>query len=302
MGGVRCWLHLVEMTWKWQKLGATRSTSAGFFPSFRWNPAPFLKSSRRKGNLVPKKARWNSTEIPKVDQNFQGIPKFTSSLYYFWTWQLMFPTCAVVIFEQIRPWKTPGKVLQNTGGVMSITNGIKVERFFLEREVETPFLGCKVEDQSYLGGGFKYVLKILSPRFLGEDSHFDWYFSKGWNHQLVMDELGGIFHCSPRLMAESFFLFETNSKFDPCNSKGKTGLPKEFEGLLQGLFCFWMCTPLRFYIAIVHAWLPNDGNPFVHWHKVWIMIKFNMGINKLGSSLSPIPYPMGIPLYTGRTF
>ena len=63
------------------------------------------------------------------------------------------------------------EVLQNTGGVMSITNGIKVERFFL-REVEDLFWVAKC-DQSYSGGGFKYFLKIFSPRFLGEDSHFD---------------------------------------------------------------------------------------------------------------------------------
>ena len=38
---------------------------------------------------------------------------------------------------------------------------------------------------SWLGGGFKYVL--CSPLF-GEDSHFDKYFSLGWNHQLVSNK------------------------------------------------------------------------------------------------------------------
>ena len=137
--------------------------------------------------------------------------------------------------------------------------------FFL-REVEDLFWVAKC-DQSYSGGGFKYFLKIFSPRFLGEDSHFDWYFSKGWNHQIVMDDLGGIFHCSPRLMAERVFLFETNSKYHPCNSKGKTGLPK--QKCLRG--CYGVYPPSILHCKCICT-CGSQMNSFVHWHKVWIMI------------------------------
>ena len=42
--------------------------------------------------------------------------------------------------------------------------------------------GTKTSRHPILGGGFKYFL--FSP-LLEEDAHFDWYFSRGWNHQLV---------------------------------------------------------------------------------------------------------------------
>ena len=63
------------------------------------------------------------------------------------------------------------------------------------RRQEWPFF-----KQEYLGGGFKYFL--CSPLF-GEDSHFDWYFSKGLKPPTRYQSI----------MLKSKFHFGVNTKF-----------------------------------------------------------------------------------------
>ena len=80
LGGVRCWLHLVEMTWKWQKLGATRSTSTlGFFLHFVGILHPFWSRAEERGILyLQKTVKFNidtqsRSKIPRAYANLLQV-------------------------------------------------------------------------------------------------------------------------------------------------------------------------------------------------------------------------------------
>ena len=119
----------------------------------------------------------------------------------------------------------------------------------------------------FLGGGFKY---FLFSSLFGQDSHFDYFFQLGWNHQLVFE------YTSTTQMEEDFFATLTlRGFFNPVVQLprcSKRTIYKEF--LFQQVSWLWL---LRHQIHQAKLVEPQICNEIIvkHFESVCILATWN---------------------------
>ena len=128
-------------------------------------------------------ATWVSMWIPFLCVCTKGAPKTTIFIHRFWhSWSLENTHCLIQTCQPLfvsTSFTGPSNIIQPPGTTFSwlCVPGNKAGKSWRTSAREVIVLpNLEYTTYSKLGGGFKYF--SFSP-LLGEDSHFDWYFSNG---------------------------------------------------------------------------------------------------------------------------